>query len=82
LLIVRYGNPVFRLAQITNKCGDEDLDYFVNESADILGIAQALPPTNSSPKHILEYVLAHVAEFKKLNQDEQTFGFNIQPQIE
>jgi hypothetical protein len=31
------------LAQITNKCADEDIDYFVREAADILGIMHAIP---------------------------------------
>ncbi len=43
-----------RLAQITNKCTDDDLEYFINEAADILGISQGLPPSAASPKHILE----------------------------
>jgi hypothetical protein len=28
-----------RLAQLTNKCGDEDLDYYVRECGNILGIS-------------------------------------------
>ena len=33
-----FSSEKARLAQITNKCGDEDVEYFVRESADILGI--------------------------------------------
>ncbi len=33
-----------RLAQMSNKCSDDDLEYFVTEAADILGISQGLPP--------------------------------------
>ena len=63
--------PHSRLAQITNKCSDSDLDYFVRESSDILGIAASLPAAVASdPKRVLEYVLTHVVEFKKLNQED------------
>ena len=43
-----------RLAQITNKCSDADLDYFVREAADIMGITQQLPVQggNSIGKHL------------------------------
>ena len=70
-----FSSEKARLAQITNKCGDEDVEYFVRESADILGITSDQVPalaTGGGPevaKHILEYVFAHVLEFKKLNSD-------------
>ncbi len=41
----------------------------MNEASDILGISQGLPAGAQGPKHLLEYVVAHIAEFKKLNQD-------------
>jgi intraflagellar transport protein 52 len=31
-----------RLAQLTNKCGDDDLDYFVREAGHILGVTSRL----------------------------------------
>ena len=57
------------MAQITNKCGEEDLEYYIRESADILGVANKLPNAAQDAKHVLEYVFAHVVEFKKLNQE-------------
>lgn len=53
-----------------------DLDYFVREAADIMGITQNLPVQAQDPKHILEYVLAHIVEFKKLNQDTRPTHFD------
>lgn len=70
-----FSSEKSRLAQITNKCSDEDLDYYVREAADILGVTAAIPNPGqgegsaSATKRILEYVLAHITEFKKLNQD-------------
>jgi intraflagellar transport protein 52 len=60
-----------RLAQLTNKCSDDDLEYFVRECGDILGISNKLPVNKRSAKDILEHVLQHVVEFKKLNQEHE-----------
>lgn len=71
-----FSSEKSRLAQITNKCSDEDVDYFVREAADILGITSAAVPSLAQPnkdtaKSIIEYVFSHVVEFKKLNQEQQ-----------
>lgn len=64
-----FSSEKSRLAQITNKCGEEDLEYYIRESAEILGISNKLPNNAQDAKHVLEYVFAHVVEFKKLNQE-------------
>ncbi|TRY80327.1 hypothetical protein TCAL_10174 [Tigriopus californicus] len=64
-----FSSEKSRLAQITNKCTDEDLDYFIREGADVMGITQHLPLEAHEPKRIVEYMLTHIAEFKKLNQE-------------
>lgn len=61
-----------RMAQITNKCSEEDVEYYVRECGDILGVLQKLPVESRDAKHILEYVFAQVVEFKKLNQEADT----------
>jgi len=60
-----------RMAQTTNKCKEEDLEYYVRECGNILGVTNKLPAESQSAKHVLEYVFAQVVEFKKLNQDIQ-----------
>lgn len=47
---------------------DSDLEYYVRECGDILGISGKLAADKRDAKHILEYVLHQVVEFKKLNQ--------------
>ncbi len=47
---------------------DGDLEYFVRECGDILAITGKLAADKRDAKHILEYVLHQVVEFKKLNQ--------------
>lgn len=61
------------LAQVTNKCKDEDLEYYVRECGDILGVTPKLPPTARDAKHTLEYIFTQLVEFKKLNQVSDVF---------
>ncbi|XP_078506627.1 intraflagellar transport protein 52 homolog isoform X2 [Lissotriton helveticus] len=58
-----------RLAQITNKCTEDDLEFYVRKCGDILGVANKLPKDEQDAKHILEYIFFQVVEFKKLNQE-------------
>ena len=51
-----------------SKGKEEDLEYYVRECGNILGVTNKLPAESQSAKHILEYVFAQVVEFKKLNQ--------------
>ena len=44
---------------------------FLRECSDILGVNPKLPQGSQDAKHVLEYVFAHIVEFKKLNQDFQ-----------
>jgi intraflagellar transport protein 52 len=54
------------LAQITNKCNDEDLDYYIKECSDILGITGKIENKND-PKAILSFLFKQLVNFKKLN---------------
>jgi len=47
---------------------DSDLEYFVRECGEILGVTSKLPQENKTGKHILEYIFAQIAEFKKSGQ--------------
>eukprot|EP00794_Sanderia_malayensis_P004664 gene4664-5273_t len=65
-----FSSEKSRLAQITNKCNDEDLEYYVRECGEILGVSSKLASELRDAKHILEYIFTQVVEFKKLNQEE------------
>ncbi|KAH3694027.1 hypothetical protein DPMN_081466 [Dreissena polymorpha] len=47
---------------------DDDLEYYVRECGDILGVTTNLAQDKRDAKHILEYIFTQVVEFKKLNQ--------------
>ncbi|TMW69268.1 hypothetical protein Poli38472_001424 [Pythium oligandrum] len=64
-----FASESLRLAQLTNKCSDDDLEYYVKESADILGILPKLDSEKQDAKHVLEFIFHKIVNFKKLNQD-------------
>lgn len=43
-----FASEKARLAQLTNKCGDEDLEYYVRECGHILGVSQRLQAISTS----------------------------------
>ncbi|KAG9412115.1 Intraflagellar transport protein 52 [Aphanomyces cochlioides] len=66
-----FASESLRLAQLTNKCSDDDLEYYIKESAGILGILSKLDPERNDAKHVLEFLFTKIVNFKKLNQDSQ-----------
>ncbi|KAM8946233.1 intraflagellar transport protein 52 homolog isoform 2-T2 [Pelodytes ibericus] len=64
-----FSSEKARLAQITNRCTDDDLEFYVRKCGDILGVTGSLPKDEQDAKHILEHIFFQVVEFKKLNQE-------------
>ena len=62
----QFASEKIKLAQTTNKCSDEDLEYYILECADILGISGKIDNKND-PKAVLAYVMKSLINFKKLN---------------
>lgn len=50
---------------------DEDIEYYVRECGNILGVSNKLSGNSKDARSILEYIFAQVVEFKKLNQVEK-----------
>ncbi|KAM6248512.1 intraflagellar transport protein 52 homolog isoform 1-T1 [Porphyrio hochstetteri] len=67
-----FSSEKARLAEITNKCTDDDLEFYIRKCGDILGVTSKLPKEKQDAKHILEYIFFQVVEFKKLNQEHDT----------
>ena len=51
------------MAQLTNKCSDPDLDYYVKECGNILGIT-GMVDHGGDPKDVLHYVMMELVKFK------------------
>lgn len=64
-----FSSEKARLAQLTNKCTDDDLEYYVRECGEIMGITSQLAIHERNAKHILAFIMKHVVEFKKLNRE-------------
>jgi len=59
-------NRRVRLAQLTNKCENKDLEYFVREAGDMLGVSDKVKK-RSEPKAIIKYLMEQIINFKKSN---------------
>lgn len=79
-----FSSEKLRLAQLTNKCTDDDLEYFVRESGEILGVSDLIREEMPQHKHltpeekavvpvegkkILEYILTKLVAYKKIEQE-------------
>ena len=62
----QFASEKIKLAQTTNKCTDEDLEYYILQCADILGISGKIDNKND-PKAVIAYVMKSLINFKKLN---------------
>lgn len=64
----QFASERVRLAQLTNKCTDEDLDFYIRQAGEILGVTQKLGDRRGS-KNVLEYIFKELVGYKKMNQD-------------
>uniref|UniRef100_A0A3P8VKG6 Intraflagellar transport 52 homolog (Chlamydomonas) n=1 Tax=Cynoglossus semilaevis TaxID=244447 RepID=A0A3P8VKG6_CYNSE len=64
-----FSSEEVRLAQLTNKCTDDDLEFYVRKCGEIFGVTPKLDKDQRDAKHILEHIFFQVVEFKKLNQE-------------
>jgi len=70
----QFASDKVRLAHLTNKCNDDDLEYFIKEAGDILGITAGLPPQQRNPRHILAQTFKQIAAWKKLNAEPEAMA--------
>ncbi len=81
-----FAKEGLRLAQLTNKCtaGEEDLEYYISESGEILGVIQDLPYGERSAKHILFHIFRQIVEFKKQEAGKpfEVNGYDHQQQMQ
>lgn len=59
-----------RLSQLTNKCQADDLEYYVTEGAEIIGVTKKLrSPRNKDPRALLDHIFRQILQYKKINPD-------------
>jgi len=59
----QFANEKIKLAQLTNKCTDEDIDYYIRQCGDVLGASKHVADMEN-PKAILHYVFMELVKFK------------------
>jgi len=69
-----FASEKVRLAQLTNKCGNDDLEYYIKEAGEILSVSQQLPQDQRTAKHVLFHIFEKLVNFKKLNQEAGVSG--------
>merc|ERR1712054_437648 len=62
-----FASERVRLAHLANKCTDDDLEYYIRESGDILGVTSNLKPEQRDGRHVLENIFKQICAWKKLN---------------
>ncbi|XP_035709595.1 intraflagellar transport protein 52 homolog isoform X2 [Folsomia candida] len=67
-----FASEKIRLAQLTNKCGDEDLAFYIQSAGSVLNVVVGDEQKNN-PKAILHSILSHLVEFKR---SDNNIGFD------
>jgi len=63
-----FASDRIRLAHVTNKCSDSDLDYFVCQAGELLEVSRELPSDEAAnPKAILFHIMEQLSNWKKLH---------------
>jgi len=62
-----FASERVRLAHLTNRYEDNDLEYIVKEAGSILGITANLAPEKQGAKDVLEYMCNRIMNWKRLN---------------
>uniref|UniRef100_A0A914Z0J0 Uncharacterized protein n=1 Tax=Panagrolaimus superbus TaxID=310955 RepID=A0A914Z0J0_9BILA len=58
-----------RLAQFATRCTENEVERFVKEAGELLGVGRGLPANERTAKRILELVVAQLIEFKRGQPD-------------
>lgn len=71
-----FSSEKLRLAQLTNKCTDDDLEYYVRESGEILGVSDAIraeldggEDMEVSGHQVLYYIFQKLVNYKKMDTE-------------
>lgn len=65
----QFSTEKSRIAQLTSKCVDADLEFYIRECGEILGVLEKLQPEQKDAKHVLESMFKSIVQWKKLNQN-------------
>eukprot|EP00325_Prymnesiales_sp_UTEX-LB-985_P004428 CAMPEP_0174694526 /NCGR_PEP_ID=MMETSP1094-20130205/1094_1 /TAXON_ID=156173 /ORGANISM="Chrysochromulina brevifilum, Strain UTEX LB 985" /LENGTH=452 /DNA_ID=CAMNT_0015890783 /DNA_START=54 /DNA_END=1412 /DNA_ORIENTATION=- len=70
----QFASEKVRLAHLTNKCNDDDLEYYIKEAGDLLGVNAQLRPEQRDARNVLSQVFKQIAAWKKLNAEPEAMA--------
>ena len=59
----QFASEKIKMAQLTNKCSDDDIEYYIKECGDILGVSGQINNPDD-PKAILNYIFQEIVKYK------------------
>ena len=59
----QFASEKVKMAQVTNKCTDDDIDYYIKECGEILGVG-AQVSSSDDPKAILNHIFQEIVKYK------------------
>ena len=62
----QFASERIKLAQLTNKCTDDDIEYFIKECGDIMGVSQSISNPDD-PKAVLNFIFQEIIKYKSSN---------------
>ena len=62
----QFASERIKLAQLTNKCTDDDIEYFIKECGDIMGVSQSIS-NPYDPKAVLHFIFQEIIKYKSSN---------------
>jgi intraflagellar transport protein 52 len=62
----QFASERIKLAQLTNKCTDDDIEYFIKECGDIMGVSQSISNPDD-PKAVLHFIFQEIIKYKSSN---------------
>jgi len=62
----QFASEKIKMAQLTNKCDDEEIEYYIKECGDILGVSAQINNPDD-PKAILHYIFQEIVKYKSSN---------------
>lgn len=59
----QFASEKIKLAQLTNKCSDDDIEYYVKECGNVLGVSSQINEPDD-PKAVLSYIFQEIVKYR------------------
>lgn len=59
-----FASEKSKLLQLTSKCNNDDLEYYLRECGRIMGVTEKLDPSEQDGRHVLDYVFKKIVNWK------------------